>query len=200
MWGYCFLKSFAIPKISTPFSAGLPQVESAEGANYNNIFLALGITFMVLPSFGGRPPSDYEDIPSLESKKSQILSLRIALTHAQECFRGKIDVVLYMGIEFLSRLASAYGIQAPFFPVEAGDLAFLFQNDPSGIKIQHFHKVVRFHRGGQEMLHFLRIYPSPLDGLSSFILDLEWITMETFTMQVTPRVHQGRPEDSPDGP
>ena len=44
-----------------------------------------------------------------------------------------------MGIEFLSRLASVCGIQASFFPVEADDLDLLFQNDPSGIKIQHFH-------------------------------------------------------------
>ena len=36
------------------------------------------------------------------------------------------------------------------------------------------------------MLHFLRIYPSALDDIIAFILDLEWRRMEPFTKQVTP--------------
>ena len=91
-----------------------------------------------------------------------------------------------MGLEFLSRMASAYVIQASFRPVGAGDLDFLFQNDHSGIRIQHCHKVGMYHRGDHEMLHFLMIYPSALEGISSFILDLEWGRMEPFTKHVAP--------------
>ena len=36
------------------------------------------------------------------------------------------------------------------------------------------------------MIHFLRIYPSALEDISSFILDLEWSRIELFTQQVTP--------------
>ena len=185
MWDYCFLRSLAIPVISTPYSVDFPQVEPAEGLNYNNIFLALAITFMVLPSYERRPPADYENLPSLETRKSHILSLGIALTHAQECFGGMIDGVCYPGLEFLSRLASAFGVQATFFPVEEEDLDFLHSYDPSRVKIRHFSKVGRYRRGAQEVLHFLIIYPSALEDLSSFILDLEWSRMESFTKQVT---------------
>ena len=40
--------------------------------------------------------------------------------------------------------------------------------------------------GGQEVLHFLTIYPSALEDPSSFILDLERGMMEPFTKKVTP--------------
>ena len=56
MWDYCFLRSFAIPEISTPFSVDFPKIESAEEVNYNNIFLAVPITFTALHSFERRPP------------------------------------------------------------------------------------------------------------------------------------------------
>ena len=36
------------------------------------------------------------------------------------------------------------------------------------------------------MIHFLRIYPSALEDISSFILDLEWSRIDPFTQQVTP--------------
>ena len=36
------------------------------------------------------------------------------------------------------------------------------------------------------MLHFLRTYPSALDDISSFILDLERCRIEPFTKQATP--------------
>ena len=77
------------------------------------------------------------------------------------------------------------GFRLAFSPVGEGDLDFLYPYDPSRIKIQHFHKVGRYHRGAQEVLHFLRIYPSALGDLSSSMLDLEWSRMEPFTKQVT---------------
>ena len=110
----------------------------------------------------------------------------IALVHDQACFGGKINGVFYWGLEFLSRLASAYGVVTSFFPVEPEDLDFTAPYDPSKIRIQHVHKTGRSHRGAQEVLHFLRIYPSALEDLSSFILDLEWSRMEPFTQAVTP--------------
>ena len=56
MRGYCFLRSFSTPVISTPYSVGFPQVEPSDGWNYNNIFLASAIAFTVLPSYERRPP------------------------------------------------------------------------------------------------------------------------------------------------
>ena len=41
-----------------------------------------------------------------------------------------------------------------------------------------------YHRGAPEMLHFLRIYPSDLEDLSAFVLDLEWVRIEPFTKKV----------------
>ena len=35
------------------------------------------------------------------------------------------------------------------------------------------------------MIHFLRIYPSALAGLSSFVLDLEWSRVGPFAGQVS---------------
>lgn len=114
MWGYCFLRSFTRPQIATHFSAELPKVESDEAANYNNILLALSIAFMVLPSYERRPPGEYENTPSLEIKKSQILGMGVSLTHGRECFGGKINGVFYRGLEFLSMSGSAYGVKASF--------------------------------------------------------------------------------------
>ena len=124
MWNYCFLRSSPNPQISTPFSADFPQVDSAAGVNYNGIFLALILTHKVLPSYERRPPAAYEDVHSLEIKKSQILGLGIALVRAQECFGGEINGVFYWGLEFLSRTASAYGVTASFFPLGPEDLDF----------------------------------------------------------------------------
>ena len=156
IWAYCFLGSFSHPRISPPFSVDFPRVETAEGFNYNDIFLALAITFMVLPSYEYRPPADYESLPSLETKKSHILSLGLALTHAQDCFGGMIDGIFYPGLEFLSRLASIYGVTASFFPVEGEDVDFLLPFDPSRIRIQHVSKLGRYHREAKEVIHFLR--------------------------------------------
>ena len=186
MWNYCFLRSFPNPQVLPPLSADFPQVDSAVGVNYNDIFLALILTYTVLPSYERRPPAAYEDAASLEVKKSQILGLSIALGHAQECFGGKINGVFYWGLEFLSRLASAYGVIASFVSVEPENLDLTAPYDPSKIRIQHVHKTGRSHRGAQEILHFLRIYPSALEDLSSFILDLEWSWIEPFTQDVTP--------------
>ena len=95
MRNYCFLRSLPNPQVSTPYSVDFPQVDLAQGVNYNDIFLALAVTFMVRPSFERLPPADYEDVPSLEIKKSQLLGLGIALKHAQDSFGGEINGVFF---------------------------------------------------------------------------------------------------------
>ena len=86
------------------------------GLRYNNISLALPITFMALPSFGRKPPVGSAEVPTGGARKYQILSLGIALTHAQEYCPEQIDGITYRGLEFLSRLASAHGSEQHSFP------------------------------------------------------------------------------------
>ena len=119
-----FHRSSVSQRVSPQYSGDLPRLDPAEGLNYNNIFLALSITFMVLTSFERKRLLSYSDFPSWEVEKYQILSLGIALSHVREYFLGHLEGKTYRGLEFLSRLASAYGVRVgchscednPFLP------------------------------------------------------------------------------------
>ena len=94
-----------------------------------------------------------------------------------------IDGVCYQCLEFLSRLASAFGVQASFSPVGEEDLDFLYPYEPSRVKIQHFSKVGRYHRGGTGSATFPQDLPIRPGGSQS--LEFCWADFSFYSPHIT---------------
>ena len=83
--------------------------------------LSIASTFMILPSFHRKKYSNHQSIPSLDTKRNQILCLSVALVHSQESFIGSFNESCFMGLDFISLVANSYGTKLTFYdPGEAG--------------------------------------------------------------------------------
>ena len=76
---------------------------------YGALRLLISLTFAFLPAFAEILPQKDEETHSVESTKTQIISLAAALTYAQESPTWKIDEAHMKGLDFLTQLAMSYG-------------------------------------------------------------------------------------------
>ena len=98
----------------------------------------------------------------------------MTLVLIQESFGRKLHGDFLWGLEFRCALANLYGVKRTFYtPGERGDIPKDYPRNPYETKIRGFHKTDRFRMESRELLYFIRLYPSAIEDLISFILDLE---------------------------
>ena len=160
------------PQLSAPISR--VYKEDLWEISYNRLLLCLAATVRVLPAFGGSPPNSFDEVPSPDMKRKQILHLAATLVRTREFCAGTIDGVELSGLNFLASLARLYGVR-----LEVGNA--LEDSNEEGVdkdvsrrgrttaKVMKFE---RFHRGADSIAPFLRRFPTASDDFSSFALEI----------------------------
>ena len=173
---YCSNPLFKPPLVRTPKRAEIAAGIYSGRVTYNKIMLGLAATFMILPCYQRNSYQSYLSIPSPDLKKDQILRLSVALVHSQNQFIGSYNESCFMGLDFISLVANAYGVKLFFYnPGEGGAPS---DPSPSLRKAKKFIKNDRHHRKENELMANLRQFPSALEDLSSRILELPWSQVE----------------------
>ena len=172
--GYTTPVNFRHPKITLPISTKGGVLTEI---SYNKLLLGLAVTFLILPAFDrSTPPQSAAEVPSFDQKKEQLLRLATSLAHAQESFWGVVNGALLPGLDFLSEMATGYGVSLIF---DGGHKSFLdFPSHTKDVKLAakaiKVAKYERFHRSVGPIIPFLRKHPTALEDFSAFALEFRW--------------------------